>query len=779
VDGVSYDSSRFTFDPRNDFDGVVMEQGRPLLDSDWNEWLEELRRRNQAQILDIIGPAGYPASTPHAFEIIVPANPAGKNTFSIGVGRMYVDGLLAENHGSTDRKVVVWDHSLSEELGANTAPIDYLQQPYQPYLTNANLPQGQGPYVVYLDVWRREITHLEHPEIIEPALGVDTTGRWQTVWQVKLLDVGQPADAVDCNSGIPAWDDLINPAAERLTTGQVASTASGPCCLTANTGYTGKENQLYRVEIQQPGAAMASPNAPVAFPLDSKIATFKWSRDNASVATNVSAITAVNVSGKASSRLTVHSTGKDDVLRFSANDWVEITDDWRELQGLPGELRQVVGVDDSSKTVTVSPQISATKFLDGAGQVNPMRHTRLIRWDQKGLVLEGDGKTVWANLDDPNSTGEIAVPPPGMSLILEGGITVTFDGGSFRSGNFWCFTARSTDGSVEKLDHAPPRGIHHHYTRLSVVNFGNAQVPSTATDCRTPFSPITRDKGIHVVQVYRVSPEGVRTTLLHDSSITLDEFLGGIDIECDQIIDPKSVSRPSCFVSIEVPLSIPTNPLRTFPSFTLITLPFGLPARQVINLDATVDVDPTGKFIRWRPAGITNTLLKIIGPKELSEERGILTRLTLLGNFIWSSLDASTYLDGDSFERGVSGVQPVPPGLRFPSGDGRSGGTFSMWFWLALLRGVTVSTKAPFTPGKILDCQVDVTSPPVGSSVYTVKLTAEGPSISGVTINPPTVEIRAGTSARFQVATANASGQFLIVASLGTDQQACGVKIGG
>jgi len=45
---MSFDSSRFTFNPWNDFLGVVMQQGRVQLDSDWNEWLAEFARRGQS-----------------------------------------------------------------------------------------------------------------------------------------------------------------------------------------------------------------------------------------------------------------------------------------------------------------------------------------------------------------------------------------------------------------------------------------------------------------------------------------------------------------------------------------------------------------------------------------------------------------------------------------------------------------------------------------------------------------------------------------------------------
>jgi hypothetical protein len=66
---VSFDTSRFTFDPFKNYTGVVMEQGRVQLDSDWNDWLAQLLRRIQAGTLDMLGHAAYPPTTPYAFLI--------------------------------------------------------------------------------------------------------------------------------------------------------------------------------------------------------------------------------------------------------------------------------------------------------------------------------------------------------------------------------------------------------------------------------------------------------------------------------------------------------------------------------------------------------------------------------------------------------------------------------------------------------------------------------------------------------------------------------------
>ncbi|HEY6250655.1 MAG TPA: DUF6519 domain-containing protein [Candidatus Angelobacter sp.] len=469
---MSFDNSRFTFNPFNDYCGVVMEQGRVQLDSDWNEWLAELFRRIQAGTLDILGRAAYPATTPYAFEITA----SGTKTISIGPGRMYVDGLLAENHG--DPASAQWDPALAELSGSpqpppttETGAIDYTKQPYFP---NPPAISGNGPFLAYLDVWIRAVTYLEDPNFVDKAVGVDTTGRLQTVWQVKWMSVPSGTACGAPISGFPP-----DPSAGLLSTGTAIVGPSGPCCLTANTGYTGIENQFYRVEIHQPGSA-ATTNK---YPADPGTATFKWSRDNASVATLVTVIaTGTNSLGNKASKLTVVSMGRDQVLGFAPGNWIEIIDDNLELNGQPGELHQIDSIDFSGKTIILDSLLKATFPNDPT-----TTHTRIQRWDQSGVVYQDDNKTVWVDLGAAGSTGDIPVPPPGTKLILENGITVSFDRnpstGTFNVGDFWTFAARTADGSVETLVKAPPRGIYHHYAPLSIVTFS----PPAATDCRTPW----------------------------------------------------------------------------------------------------------------------------------------------------------------------------------------------------------------------------------------------------------------------------------------------------
>src|ERR1700734_811245 len=109
---MTFDCSRFPFDPWNDYFGVVLQQGRVQLDSDWNECLSELARRIQAGTMDTVGRAVYPATTPYGFKINASVDTNNLQHVTIGAGRMYVDGLLAENHGLPAS--VQWDPSLAE-----------------------------------------------------------------------------------------------------------------------------------------------------------------------------------------------------------------------------------------------------------------------------------------------------------------------------------------------------------------------------------------------------------------------------------------------------------------------------------------------------------------------------------------------------------------------------------------------------------------------------------------------------------------------------------------
>ena len=139
-----------------------MQQGRVLLDTDWNLDLDGPARDARQLAADTIGLAGVPIGST-AFQVSL----AG-GVLSVGAGTMWVDGLLARN----------------------AADLSYADQAQIPPLPTA------GTWVVYLDVFPEEVQAAEDPaELFDPALdGIDTTTRTRVGWRVRVA----PAETPTC-----------------------------------------------------------------------------------------------------------------------------------------------------------------------------------------------------------------------------------------------------------------------------------------------------------------------------------------------------------------------------------------------------------------------------------------------------------------------------------------------------------------------------------------------------------------------------------------------------
>lgn len=438
------DYTRFSFNPARGFSGVRKQQGRVSLDSDFNEFEEILDRRDRAEMYDIVGQAVVPLTTQDGFEISVAA---GK--LMIGIGRAYVDGILAECFGDlSNAAATVRDDRLGGVTGPG--PVAYDKQPffYQPGFPALSTTAG-AINLVYLDVWQREVTVFEDEALREPALnGPDTATRVQTAWQVKVM---QGADASSCGTPPAAWTALTAPSTARLTAQAApAVPAAGPCIINPTGGYTGLENRLYRVEIHKAGTLGGTPRAQL-----------KWSRDNASLTARVLSI--VTVAGK--STLTVSSTGRDAWMRFEHDNHIELLDDDVELamreKGIGGPMARVLSVNHATGEIHIDQDLSAFA-------VNAARHPRIRRWDTAAAAEP--------LVRDANN---------GTPIPLEEGISITFGGAAtdtLHAGAYWVFAARTADGTIETLVNAPPRGILHHFMRLALVTSGTP--PTVLSDCR-------------------------------------------------------------------------------------------------------------------------------------------------------------------------------------------------------------------------------------------------------------------------------------------------------
>jgi nitrous oxidase accessory protein NosD len=446
------DYTRFTFDPVKEFSGVRKQQGRVSLDADFNEFEAILDRQRRAGMHDTVGSAGravVPATTPDGFKIGL----AGTQ-LSIGVGRAYVDGILAECFGDmAPGKTIARDDVLGGVRGAAALPFD--KQPFY-YSGFPGLLPGGGINTVYLDVWQREVTVFEDEALREPALnGPDTATRMQTAWQVKVMS--QPATSSNCSVTPPGWAALTAASTARLTAKAdgVLAPPPGPCEINPAGGYTGLENRLYRVEVHSSGTLGGTPRA-----------TFKWSRDNASIAARVTDVKKVGTQWT----ITVSSTGPDGWSRFDDGDHLELIDDDIEFamreKGVGGLMMKVVSADHANDVLTVDANLSGFTL-------HPDRHPRIRRWDRPA------GSSTEPLLRDASPTGD---------HTIEDGIKITFNGAAgdtLRAGDYWVFEARTATGAIGRLVNAPPRGPLHHFAKLAYVTVG--QQP---TDCRVFWPPV-------------------------------------------------------------------------------------------------------------------------------------------------------------------------------------------------------------------------------------------------------------------------------------------------
>src|SRR5471030_1229084 len=85
------DRARNSYDERQQYRSVVMQQGRVTLEADWNEAQVIAGEEARKEILDIVGTAGTPDN---GYAITFPTELPAFD-FQAGAGTMYVGGMRA------------------------------------------------------------------------------------------------------------------------------------------------------------------------------------------------------------------------------------------------------------------------------------------------------------------------------------------------------------------------------------------------------------------------------------------------------------------------------------------------------------------------------------------------------------------------------------------------------------------------------------------------------------------------------------------------------------
>lgn len=817
------DFTRVAFRPEQHYSSVRLQQGRVLVDADWNEQVDLQAHRDETATADLAGRCAAPM---HAAGFAI--QPQGA-TFQIGAGRYYVDGILCEN----------------EQAAAFTA---------QPDLPGAALPGQAGTYLAYLDVWQRHLTAVERPELREVALGgPDTATRTRTIWQVKLLRPGDVNAAVSCDQFGAGWSPPGTQSTGRLRArAEPEETPAGECLVPPGAGFRGLENKLYRVEIVTPGPAGT--------------ATFVWSRDNGTMLARLE-----NIQG---SVLNVSDPGKDAVSGFAAGQWVELSDEGRVLRGEPGVLVELASVQGNELTVRAWPdntpltmasfgavptvrrwdsagalpvqtgqwieledgvqvEFAAGEYRtgdywlipartltgdvewprDSSGPVFQPRHgivhhycaLALLRFDGTNWTLVSDCRDLFPPLTEITSffylggDGQEAMPDPAQPQAriplaqplrvgvangewpvqgaavrfrvvsgngrLQGGVTAldVLTGADGTASCTWEVDATTQSQQVEAAlvngRHLPVR-FSASLSRASAVAYDPAKCPDLAqAGARTVQDAIDRlcqmggrEPGMRITDVVlpRVGP------LRNDSTLLVQALAEGIVLRCDAPVQPDMVSRPTCFVTIELPVSAESQDFARW----------GAPevAFQALVLAALVAAKE--RDILWVPSRPALDWLQKILPALLPrlQDRRILARLTLKGNFIAALDREDLYLDGDAFGLRRSGAQTTD--LRLPSGDGRRGGDFEMWFWLIAqspLAGLNFDPATVAIGGRTRG--VVTLSSPAQPGAAAVTLAASNPAAVKL---PQSVTVPAGqTSQTFDVSVdpQASPGQVIITAT--------------
>lgn len=495
------DITRDTFVAEKHFSRVIRQQGRVDVDADTNEQTSILLHYLRTLAADLIGPYAAPVMAP-GFRLGSDSN----DSLSISAGRYYVDGILVENE----------------------APCLYTKQPYHHLAENDPLTKaltdkpGSAHYWVYLDVWERHITFIEDDSIREKALGgPDTCTRGKVTWQVRALDVSDNAhkerrkkrlqwltkkrtdleaqlaannstlgkakiqaqlDTVkaqiealnkpepkDIAAACPYPLDYLFPVSDASMAARVDPGAQivDACVISPDAKYTGAENQLYRVEIHRGGVAGE--------------ATFKWSRDNGSVATAWLGTSGFDIEVA-------------DARGFSSGNWVEFVDDVAELQGLTGVLARLTKVEGGTLSVDPDSVQNSSSLHWSEDLVNP----KLRRWDHfatEDTVLEDDGTILIK--ETPLGTPD----DDANWMDLEDGIQVRFaEGGDYRTGDYWLIPARVATGNIEwpaaESDtfgsisaQVAPHGVVHHYAPLGFVKWSKQKIAIESCNCE--FEPLS------------------------------------------------------------------------------------------------------------------------------------------------------------------------------------------------------------------------------------------------------------------------------------------------
>jgi hypothetical protein len=475
-----------TGDLRQHYEAVVMQQGRVILDRDFNALQDIVNGRIAADALDEIGPCGTPVADdglavslpPGAASVSAPVSFSAPDPFDFLVkpGTIYVGG----------QRVVF------EAPPAGQPPLSYFHQPDWPSppdpfargSASFSAPQRE---LVALHAFEQEVGAVEDPELLDVALGgPDTTQRVRLMRRIVRLGVTGADCAEALADAVAEWGRhgyLFDPLAMRLrpqTALQVTFTgpasASNPCDPAAQGGYLGAENQLIRVMIRGPG--------------DGGSPALLWGYDNASSLYRVAVhpdATTLQLAQAPVDAFRIPAKGQYvEVLRTAA-----VLGSQPDQAGGPPIVRCVAAATGHVATVETYSTTDNTLVLDAP---LPEKYTS----EQNPLFLR-----VWVGRQPFDPSSAVPVPLTDPTGQTSPGLQVTVTqppsaatGAALPAGAFWLFAVRPATPQAlypgRFLDGPqPPDGPRQWACPLAVINWSAGASFSgpddRVTDCRPKF----------------------------------------------------------------------------------------------------------------------------------------------------------------------------------------------------------------------------------------------------------------------------------------------------
>jgi hypothetical protein len=461
------DISRHSWRPKQNFTGVVRQQGRVPLDSDETESDDIGAWMLRQTVAETICSRGSPDEGFHIAGINL-AN--GVLDFDIAAGSFYLGGARIVSDGDRWSDQPDW-LTISDDDRAFALPLA------SPGAATRRTD------LIWLSAWEQTVTATEDAELLEAALGgPDTTARRRMMWRVNLL-FGVPATCPEAFADLVAREfpegTLDGEQCEvlsnvRLTVGFTQIEPLEDLCRpNAQAGFLGARNEAFRIQVTAPGR-------------------FVWGRDNAAPLYRVQVM---NDANGARRKISFLASPRDEFGWPLAGMTVELLR-WGSLLANHEKAAEPLGLfltvtsgfdpgDDNSILVGGDIDLALDAWFAtpvGQAAIQPLDEDDVLTFFfLRVWTGGGDG----AAADNPMSPGVVA--PLGDT-----GLTLNFSKPGL-AGDYWIVAARpNTPTRVTPwalLDNAPPAGPRRFIAPLALMTSTAAGL-GEAVDCRHHFRPL-------------------------------------------------------------------------------------------------------------------------------------------------------------------------------------------------------------------------------------------------------------------------------------------------